>query len=224
VPKAAESVSLAIECSLATFGHVLVAGVDEVGRGAIAGPVSVGVVVIDTSLTDNQPPQGLADSKALSPKRREALVQPIYQWASAAAVGHASAAEIDELGIISALGLAGRRGLIDVIAQLSVMGYTPPSAVLLDGNLDWLARGDREVSLDLPEVRLVIGGDRISATVAAASVIAKVERDAFMVALDESHPQYGWAGNKGYASQSHRESLRAHGLSDFHRKSWHLGV
>lgn len=216
--------SLAIEHSLATVGHVVVAGVDEVGRGAIAGPVSVGVVAIDISLSDNQPPQGLADSKALSPAKRQALVKPIHQWASASAVGHASAGEIDELGIISALGLAGRRGLIDVIERLAVAGYAPPSAVLLDGNLDWLNKGGHEIALDMPEVKLVVGGDRISATVAAASVIAKVERDALMVTLDERHPKYGWASNKGYASQSHRESLRDYGLTDFHRKSWQLGV
>lgn len=214
--------TLAIERSLAAQGHLTVAGVDEVGRGAIAGPVSVGVVAIDLGASPSSPPAGLADSKQLSPAKRSNLVQPIHQWASAAAVGHATSAEIDELGIISALGLAGRRALMETANQLREKGSPLPSVVILDGNIDWLAKGGHALDFELPAVNLVVGGDRLSATVAAASVIAKVERDALMSRLDSEHPAYGWASNKGYASASHRDALATLGLTDLHRKSWQI--
>ena len=200
----------------------MIAGVDEVGRGAIAGPVSVGVVVIAVSAGLNQPPVGLADSKALTPKRREQLVSPIQEWASATEVGHASPAEIDDIGIVSALGLAGCRALAQVGAKLIAVGLPPPSIVILDGNLDWLTKSGHMLAGPLPEVTLLVGGDRLSATVAAASVIAKVERDALLVDLGAQFEQYGWASNKGYASATHRAALKAHGLSEHHRKSWRL--
>lgn len=222
MPKQVDRVTLAIERSLAAQGHVVIAGVDEVGRGAIAGPVSVGVVAIEIGTKLDSPPGGLADSKALSPARREALVEPIHQWASAACVGHASSAEIDEFGIISALGLAGRRALIAVGQKLAADGKALTSTIILDGNLNWLAKGGHDLPYQLPEVSLVVGGDRLSATVAGASVIAKVERDGLMTQFDLQAPEYGWASNKGYASPTHRAALKTHGLTKLHRKSWQL--
>lgn len=203
-------------------GCTRLAAMDEVGRGSLAGPVTVGVVVIDAHAPDA--PEGVRDSKLLSPKRRETLIEPIREWALAGAVGHATNAEIDEHGIVPALRLAGLRAL----AQVSALGCAP-DGVLLDGSHDWLSGSrdalDVEGSLDsvvVPRVRTLVKADMMCASVAAASVLAKVERDAVMAGLDEQCPLYGWAGNKGYASPGHIEGLREHGASPWHRISWSL--
>ena len=204
-------------------GGLLVAGMDEVGRGCLAGPVSVGVVMVDAEM--RRQPAGLRDSKLLSAARRESLVAPIKRWARAHAVGHASPAEIDEIGIIAALRLAGLRAL----AQLPM----PPGVVLLDGNHNWLAKaddlcagfdggGEPEGTTPPAQVVTAIKADMTCTAVAAASVLAKVERDAIMVAHAQQDSRYDWASNKGYASASHIEGLRTWGASDLHRRSWQL--
>ena len=202
-------------------GALLVAGMDEVGRGSLAGPVSVGVVVVGPRT--RSAPRGVADSKLLTPAAREALVPALSRWGLARAVGHASADEIDAIGILAALRLAGRRALSRV--EL-VVG--PVDTVLLDGNYDWLT-GRRTLFDDEPadsawRVHLRIKADRSCASVAAASVLAKCERDALMVALADRHPAYRWADNKGYASPEHLAALRELGPCPLHRRSWRLPV
>lgn len=211
------------ERTLLRDGAGLVAGMDEVGRGSLAGPVSVGVVVVGRAT--RSAPQGVADSKLLTPAAREALLPALGRWGLARAVGHATADEIDAIGIMAALRLAGRRALAVVTATVG-----PVDTVLLDGNYDWLtAPGTLFEPADPfpgpdPRVHLRIKADRSCASVAAASVLAKCERDALMVALSDEHPAYRWAENKGYASPEHLAALREHGPSPLHRRSWRLPV
>jgi ribonuclease HII len=206
---------------------------DEVGRGALAGPVSVGVVAVD--LTTRTCPSGVADSKLLTPAARQRLLPALSRWGTARAVGHASAAEIDAVGIIAALRLAGGRAL----AGLGV----PVDLVLLDGSHDWLSPPSQPALFDVvagavevidrepdgprpdappPAVRTKVKADRTCASVAAASVLAKCERDAMMVDLSATHPAYAWQENKGYGSAEHLAALRLLGPSALHRRSWHL--
>jgi ribonuclease HII len=207
-------------------GAGLLAAMDEVGRGALAGPVSVGVVLLSS---DTRPaPFGVADSKLLTPQARERLVPRIRRWARESAVGHASAAEIDLIGIIAALRLAAERA----VSQLSAA----PDWVLLDGNHDYLTRRQELTLFEPPDpianepgrwccsvpVRTVIKGDLRCSSIAAASVLAKTERDAMLVELAEVHPQYGFEINKAYASPHHMAALAAHGPSEIHRRSWNL--
>ncbi|MDI3330541.1 MAG: ribonuclease HII [Micrococcus sp.] len=198
----------------------LVAGMDEVGRGALAGPVSVGVVVV--RLPDVGPVPGVRDSKALSPARREALVPQVLAWGAAAAVGHAGPAEIDRYGISAALALAGRRAWHRVVQDLGAQ----PDVLLLDGRDDFLPRAPLEACEGLcagPErVHLQVKADATCATVAAASILAKVERDGLMTRLAGEHPAYGWDGNKGYGAAMHRAALVDLGPSPHHRLSWRL--
>ena len=160
----------------------------------------------------------MRDSKLLAPPARRALVPRIKRWAVACAVGHASAAEIDELGILRALRLAGERALAGLPAV--------PELVLLDGNYDWFRRPPPPPGSLLPdgprEVELRVKADVTCASVAAASVIAKVERDAIMEDLADRHPGYGWRENKGYATPDHIASLRERGPCCEHRRSWRL--
>ncbi len=215
--------SLRVERSLQRDGHRVLAGMDEVGRGALAGPVSVGVVVIDEGC--RSAPVGVKDSKLLTPLARGRMVRPIQRWARAYAVGHSSPAEIDEIGIMGGLRLAGMRALASVRA-----GGLVPDLVILDGNHDWLTPPDElgllafahEGAPSVPPVRTMIKADLKCSSVAAASVIAKVERDAIMVDLDPDHPVYGWAVNKGYAAPEHMLALEAHGPCVQHRRSWRL--
>lgn len=207
-------------------GAMLVAGVDEVGRGALAGPVTVGVVLVDAGT--RSAPTGLRDSKLLTPAVRDALAPRLRRWAVAWAVGHAEPDEIDAHGILSALRLAGMRAL----AQLPAL----PDAVLLDGSYDWLTRPPVPLSLfedveghgtpdvDLPAgcVRTLVKGDLRCAAVAAASVLAKTVRDAVMCERDAVYPGYGWTGNKGYSAPEHLEALGALGPCEQHRRSWRL--
>ncbi len=210
--------SLRIERELQRAGHRVLAGMDEVGRGALAGPVSVGVVVIDE--TCRSAPTGVKDSKLLSAATREAMVPRLTRWARAHAVGHAQPAEIDAIGIIAALRLAGMRAL----AQIEIV----PDLVILDGNHDWLT-DPHEVGLlgeltgrTTPPVHTLVKGDLRCSSVAAASVLAKVERDGIMAELDRAHPHYGWAHNKGYSAAAHMDALSEHGACDQHRRSWSL--
>lgn len=195
----------------------LIAGCDEVGRGALGGPVTVGVAVVDLGVC-GAPPEGLADSKLLTARRREQLVPLVGRWAVAWGVGHASAAEIDERGLTAALRLAGVRAL----AACEVT----PDLVLLDGRHDWLSTPTQPGWLDddtvVPPVITRIGADRTCATVAAASVLAKVTRDRLMADLALRHPHYAWEVNKGYGSPAHLAALTHHGPCAEHRRSWRL--
>ncbi len=203
-------------------GPVLVAGMDEVGRGALAGPVSVGVVVV--SVPDAGPHPAVRDSKALSATRRTALVPEILAWGAAAAVGHAEPAEIDRYGITSALALAGRRAWHRVSADLGRI----PDVLLLDGRDNWLPRAPAPLCTALSPgpgtVHLRVKADATSAAVAAASILAKVERDGLMTGLAEAFPAYGWEGNKGYGAAVHRAAILERGPSPYHRMSWNLGL
>ena len=203
--------------------HALVGGMDEVGRGALAGPVSVGLAIVGAATPDAFP-RGLADSKQLSPARREALVEPCRAWLVDSAVAHAQPAEIDALGIVGALRLAGARAL----ARVGERGHAP-GIVILDGSADWLSRPDEDLLTapagpdaprEIPPVRTQVGADARCAVVAAASVLAKVERDALMRGLED--PGYDWASNKGYATASHVAGLGRLGAGDQHRRSWRL--
>lgn len=209
--------SLRVERTLQREGYATLVGMDEVGRGALAGPVTVGVVAIDVSC--RTAPTGVRDSKLLAPAARERLVPRIERWCLAHGVGHASPAEIDQIGIMAALRLAGERAL----ARLRV----PPDLVLLDGNHDWLTDPARVGLLGLadevvppPPVRTMIKADLRCSSVAAASVLAKVTRDALMVELAPEHAAYRWEQNKGYAAPEHLEALRRLGPSEHHRRSW----
>ena len=188
-------------------GARIVAGMDEVGRGAIAGPVMIGVVAIDASV--GEIPKGLRDSKLMTPKRRDAMVPVVKEWGLAWAVGAASNDEIDRFGIVTALGLAASRAL----QSLGVV----PDVVILDGNTKFLVEEPGG-----PRIETRIKADQDCACVSAASVIAKVQRDTLMQELHEAHPHYGWDGNKGYGAKVHTDALRTHGLTDLHRRSWTL--
>lgn len=176
-----------------------VAGVDEVGRGPLAGPVLAAAVV----LNPDDIPEGLNDSKALSAKRREALYAELMARADVS-VGSASVEEIDEHNILRASHIAMMRA----IAGLSM----PPDHVLIDGNM--VPRG-----LNL-EATTVIKGDARSLSIAAASIVAKIRRDRLMVDLAQQHPGYGWETNMGYPSKSHKEALQNIGVTPHHRRSF----
>lgn len=206
------------ERALLRSGVRWLAAVDEVGRGSLAGPVSVGVVLVDAAV--RTAPTGLRDSKLLSPAARDALVPKLRRWAPAWAVGHASAAEIDALGILRALRLAGERAFSALPER--------PELVLLDGSYDWITR-PQPTLFDAPEpdpaplrVTTRIKADLTCASVAAASVLAKTTRDAMMIELAATHPAYAWDVNKGYASPEHRAALLEHGPCAQHRRSWNL--
>ncbi|CAM2740691.1 ribonuclease HII [Actinomyces slackii] len=206
----------------------LVGGMDEVGRGALAGPVSVGLAVVSAA-TSPDFPQGLADSKQVTARRREALIEPITAWVADCAVAHAWPGEIDSLGIMGALRLAGLRAL----EQVARRGFAP-GAVILDGSANWLDAPEADLLADLeesggrsagpmieiPPVRMEVKADARCAVVAAASILAKVERDRLMTELED--PGYGWASNKGYASAAHARALGRLGASPEHRRSWRL--
>lgn len=211
--------SLRVERALLRSGVRWLAAVDEVGRGSLAGPVTVGVVLIDAGV--RTAPTGLRDSKLLSAPARQALVPRLRRWAPAWAVGHAGAEEIDRVGILRALSLAGRRAF-------AALPYRPDH-VLLDGSYDWLSRpaptlfepDGTELDLRAP-VTMRVKADLTCASVAAASVLAKTTRDELMVDLAAAHPAYGWELNKGYASPEHRAALDRYGPCELHRRSWNL--
>ncbi|MEV8156758.1 MULTISPECIES: ribonuclease HII [Kocuria] len=241
-PAKAAAPTLDVERQLALAGARYVAGMDEVGRGALAGPASVGVVVVDaarwlgpegdvapssglsTAPSAGAPWEGVRDSKALSAARRAAVAPTIPSWAAARGVGHAEPSEIDAVGINAALRLAGLRALAAVHED-----GVPVDALILDGSYNWLdvppVLGQDEDPVVLPPVvRTLVKADAQCVSVAAASIVAKVERDDLMAALDTDYPAYGWAGNKGYGSVGHREALTRYGSTPHHRVSWNLGI
>jgi len=203
--------TLRLERSLHREGVPWVIGADEVGRGAIAGPVAVGLAMVGQGVKRH--PAGLRDSKMLSEARREELAPLARKWSVYSAVGLATADEIDRIGIMAALGLAGTRAM----EQLYDQGAPVQEAVvILDGSYDWLtAHG-----YGMPRVRTRIKADRDCASVAAASVIAKVHRDRMMIGYHDELPHYGWRGNKGYASTEHYAAINTVGPSEHHRHTW----
>ena len=178
---------------------IRVAGVDEAGRGPLAGPVTAAAVV----LNPKDIPEGLNDSKKLSAKKREALFEHIMDRAEVG-FGLATVAEIDEINILRASHLAMTRAIADL--------PTPPDHVLIDGNM--IPRG-----LNLP-AEAVVKGDARSLSIAAASIVAKIRRDRVMWDLAQQHPGYGWETNQGYPSKSHISSLRNLGVTPHHRRSF----
>lgn len=209
-----------VETKLFRDGCRWIGSLDEVGTGSAVGPCHCAIVVIGPDAGDF--PVRLRDSKLLSASVRQSLVPEIERWVHEYAIGFASAAEIDRLGLTTALGIAGRRAL----AQLSVA----PSVILLDGQRDWLSAGGREIadsalaSLRVPPVVTKVKADRYCASVAAASVLAKVRRDAHLTELAQRYPGYGWERNKGYVTAAHREAIGRLGLTPEHRRSWKLGI
>ncbi len=200
------------ERALWASGHRWVAGIDEVGRGAWAGPLSVGVAVVAPA---SPPPDGLADSKLLTEARREALFAPVAAWCRAWAVGHAEPGECDELGMTAALGVAAGRALVQLAGRSGVV----PDAIVVDGPADFVS-GAWPGGGPVPEVRTVVGGDKVCISVAAASVLAKVTRDRLMRELSPSFPAFDFDRNKGYPSPVHRRALAGMGLTSLHRRSW----
>ncbi|MEJ2059522.1 MAG: ribonuclease HII [Gammaproteobacteria bacterium] len=187
------------QIELAFSSPRLVAGVDEAGRGPLAGPVVAGAVILDP----DAPIEGLADSKKLSERRRERLAAEIEQKALAWGLGFADEREIDEINILHASMLAMQRA----VAELKVA----PGLALVDGNR----------CPDLPcETRAIVGGDSTEAAISAASILAKVARDRYMLELDGRHPEYGFARHKGYPTAAHIEALGRHGPSPCHRLSF----
>jgi ribonuclease HII len=179
----------------------VVAGVDEVGRGAWAGRVTVAAVV----LPSDRRMYRLRDSKQLEPGLRERLADRLVGFAVATGIGHAGNDEVDRVGLSAALRLAARRA-VDALPRR-------PDVVLLDGNWDLLAGYGTQNEL-------VVGGDARCASIAAASIVAKVARDRTMVAAAAEHPGYAFEANKGYGSPAHRVALERHGPCPLHRRSW----
>lgn len=183
-------------------GRAVVAGLDEAGRGCLAGPVVAAAVVlpVDARL------DGLDDSKKLTPARREALLERIRTEALAIGVGRCTPEEIDRLNILHAALEAMRRAADDLALT--------PDVLLVDG--------DRPLGTAPCAQETVVGGDARSLSIAAASVVAKVTRDRWMIALDREYPLYGWAQHKGYPTPAHYAALAEHGPSPHHRRSFRL--
>ena len=175
-----------------------IAGVDEAGRGPWAGPVYSAIVILNRNCI----PEGINDSKKISEKKRIELYEEIlinHEYG----IGFASPDEIDQLNILEATFLSMRRALENLIIK--------PDYILVDGNLS--------PSFNIPH-ESIIKGDSISISIAAASIIAKVERDKFMLNIDNEHPEYKWKKNKGYGTKDHQNALNAHGVTKYHRKSF----
>ena len=197
------------ESQLFRAGVKQLISIDEVGRGAIAGPVAVGVTLTTPETFNKRWPEKLCDSKLMSEKQREENFQPVVEWVDHWAVGMSSAAEIDIIGITKALALAAERAIEQLICN-------PEGArILLDGSHNWLGNRSYGVS-----VAVRPKADRDCVSVAAASVLAKVTRDHLMVELAEEFPGFGFEGHKGYASASHIEAVRRLRPSVQHRVTW----
>jgi ribonuclease HII len=194
---------LRFERELWEAGIEYVAGIDEAGRGALAGPVAAGVVILPQTIEIQDILQGVRDSKQLTPKARADWLNVIENAAISCQVGFASADEIDEVGIMPATRLAARRALDKT---------KPPPQHLL---IDWISLPE----VDLPETSLV-KGDARSLTIACASIAAKVRRDEILIQLDETYSGYGFAGHKGYGTKKHLAAIRESGPCPVHRRSF----
>ena len=194
-----------LEEELYSQGHRIVVGVDEVGKGAWAGPLCVGMAVIPR--TGDLP--GVRDSKVISETRREAIFDELVSWCTASAVGFASHVECDVLGMAQAQRLAARRAFAELSASLSVA----PDAAVVDGKWDF-------VSPIVERVEMRVKGDATCLSIAAASIVAKVTRDRLMRELAADFPLWSFESNKGYPCHWHRTALQGHGPSAVHRTSW----
>ncbi|MBN1965218.1 MAG: ribonuclease HII [Anaerolineae bacterium] len=198
---------LTLEREALAGGHTLIAGLDEAGRGAWAGPVAAAAVILPLDNDDLfDVLEGVTDSKRLRPEQREALAPVIQEVALGWAVGRATNLEIDEKGIIAATLLAMERALrkLDLDPDyLLIDALTLPAAVM-----------------PLDRQRRIIKGDQLSLSIAAASILAKVARDDYMVGLDELYPEFGFANHKGYGTREHQTNLTAHGPCRAHRHSF----
>lgn len=194
---------LNVERSCWEAGAATVVGIDEVGRGAWAGPVTVAALVVSSERRINK----VRDSKMLTITQRERLYDRIAAWTPAFAIGHASPEECDGLGMTEALRLAGERAL----DGLAAAGFAP-DRILLDGHFDYLARGE--------QVQTIVKGDATSLGIAAASVMAKVTRDRMMAEEAECYPGFGFERNVGYPAPHHQAALAAYGPTAIHRRSW----
>ena len=198
-----DSPDLSFEQALWSSGVEFIGGVDEAGRGALAGPVAAGVVILPNRADLIIQLSGVRDSKQMSPKQRAEWAERLHGMALAWGVGLASAGEIDAIGIVPATRLAARRALM----QLRVM----PQHLLLD-------------YLRLPEVSLpqtpLVKGDQRSLSIAAASILAKTARDGLLCDYERQYPGYGFAAHKGYGTLAHRRAMQRLGLSPIHRRSF----
>jgi ribonuclease HII len=206
--------TLRLERSLARSGSTQIGGIDEVGRGALCGPVTVGIVVVNA--TSTPAPSGVRDSKQLTAERRASLVEPITSWAVDWAVGDATPLEVKTMGLTSAMQRAAFRAL----AALT----TPIDTVVLDGHHDYLTPEGQEIlwressrPAHMPAVVTRVRADVSCSSVAAASILAKVHRDRLMIDLDSQYPGYGWAVNKGYGTPQHLAALERFGPTPEHR-------
>ncbi len=195
----AKAPSLHVERELWETGVDTVVGVDEVGRGAWAGPLSVGVAIVPKDRRVYK----VRDSKMLTESEREALFDRVAEWCEAWAVGHAGHDECDDLGMSAAQKLAASRA----IEQLGV----EPDQILLDGNWDFVGGG---------KTRSIVKGDATCLSIATASILAKVTRDRIMRDSAPNHPGYDFESNKGYPCQRHRMALAGTGPTPIHRRSW----
>jgi ribonuclease HII len=187
------------EAILRGHGHRLIAGVDEVGRGALAGPVVAAAVILDGKRDYSE----IRDSKVLTPRQRDRLAPRIRREALGVGLGSVAESEIDRINILRAT----HKAMVQAITDLPVL----PDIVLVDGF--WLP------GLDIPCIG-IIGGDARSYSIAAASIIAKVHRDALMQSLAVDCPQYGFDRNKGYGTKFHLDAIANHGPSPFHRRTF----
>ncbi len=195
------SPGLRIERDLWQDGCDVVVGIDEVGKGSWAGPLTLGAVVVPKDRRIYK----LRDSKQLTPVEREAIYDRIVGWVDRWAIGHASAAECDQLGMSGAQRLAARRA----IEGLDLA--TPPDAVIIDGKWDFVGH---------PRTINLVRGDSISLSIAAASILAKVTRDRLMIEDSECYPGFDFDANKGYPCPRHKLALQAFGPTAIHRRSW----
>ncbi len=194
-----ESPGLTVERSLHAAGKMHVVGIDEVGRGSWAGPLTIGAAIVPVDRRVYK----IRDSKQLTEAEREAMFDRIASWCLTWSVGHASAEECDELGMSDAQRLAARRAIDGLTIR--------PDHVLLDGNWDFVGGGN---------TTKIVRGDRSSLSIAAASILAKVTRDRIMRSEAVHHPLYNFEANKGYPCPVHKAALHAWGPSTLHRRSW----
>lgn len=187
------------ELELYQQGYCYIAGIDEVGRGPLAGPVVASAVILNPS----DFPEGIRDSKRLSPEKREFLFEEIQKKAIAIGVGLVENEEIDQLNILR----ASLKAMELAVTQL----YPPPEFLLIDGPF--------KISFPYPQMAIK-AGDNLSPLIAAASIIAKVTRDRIMLAYHDDYPVYNFAKNKGYGTQEHLQALKKHGCCPLHRKSF----
>ncbi len=197
----ATSPGLGIERELWNDGCDLVVGIDEVGRGSWAGPLTLGAVIVPKDRRIYK----LRDSKQLLPSEREAMFDRILDWVDAWGIGHATAEECDRLGMSAAQRLAARRAIRGLGLQRA------PDAVVIDGNWDFVGH---------PRTIKIVRGDSVSVSIAAASILAKVTRDRMMIADAGSYPGFDFDTNKGYPCPRHKVALQAFGPTAIHRRSW----